>query len=366
MLRWFQNHGWLILFLAALPLISGCGGCGPQQKRLILLTNGDDPFWDAMREGMNKASGELGLEKSGYVAELDKNDNTPKGQVDKLNQYAGQSDIAAVAISVTDAKNVAIANAMRRLQKQGIKVITVDSDVDRESYRDTRFAYLGTDNIIGGQELGKAAKGLRPEGGKYATFVGLKSAANAVERIEGFGQAAGDGFEEVESLGDEMDLSVAQKNVRVALDNHSDINTLVGIWAYNAHAIVEVVGERGVRDNTTIVVFDAAPKALTHMKEGSIDAMVVQNPYQMGYLGTKLMKALVEDDSKTITEMFPSWDSESGEFKEKDGDINTTELRVVVPSENSPLKPENFNSDTQFYTYDQFKKWLDERNLTGS
>ena len=42
------------------------------------------------------------------------------------------------------------------------------------------------------------------------------------------------------------------------LDRHGDIDTLVGIWAYNAHAIVEVVKDRGLRDKTTVVVFDAA------------------------------------------------------------------------------------------------------------
>ena len=320
-----------------------------------------------MREGMNKAAEDLKIGDAGFKAELDKNDNTPKGQVDKLKQYAGQSDIAAVAISVTDAKNTAIASAMKELQEQGIKVITIDSDVDRNDYRDTRFAYLGTDNIIGGNELGKAAKELCPEGGEYATFVGLKSAANAVERIQGFADGAGGNFEQVENFGDDMNLSVAQQNVRVALDNHSNITTLVGIWAYNAHAIVEVaVNERKLRESVTIVVFDAAPKALDHMKDGNIDAMVVQNPYQMGYLGTKLMKALVEDDNKVIKEMFPSWDEGTGEFADDNGDILTTELRVVVPDKKSPLKKEMFNEDTQFFTFEEFKKWMDERNLKSS
>lgn len=358
--RWLAGMA-LIAMLGVLP---GCGGSSG--KRIILLTNGDDPFWDAMREGMKKAAEDLNLAGAGLKAELDKNDNTPKGQVDKLTQYANQSDIAAVAVSVTDAKNVAIANAMRKLQQQGVKVLTVDSDVDRGQFRDARFAYLGTDNIIGGQELGKAAKGLRPTGGKYATFVGLKSAANAVERISGFAEAAGKEFTQAESLGDDMDLSIAQRNARVALDNHPDLDVLVGIWAYNAHAIVEVVKERNRRDRTTVVVFDASPKALVHMEQGFIDAMIVQNPYEMGYLATKLMKAMVEGDNKPIQEMFPSYDAVNGKFKEENGDILTTELRVVVPDEKSPLKPDRFRPQTKFFKFKEFKGWLAERKLTGS
>lgn len=362
--------------LLALLLLGGCnkgtpaGGGGSANaggaKRLILLTNGDDPFWDAMRSGMEDAAKDLKLDEVNLKAELDKNDNTPKGQVDKLKQYASQTDVAGVAVSVTDAKNVAIADAMRNLQKQGVKVITVDSDVDRDAARDARFAYLGTDNVTGGKELGKTAKGLRPDGGKYVCFVGLKSAANAEERVDGFGQGAGDKFTQLEYLGDDMDLNVAQKNVRDALDRHPEADTLVGIWAYNAHAIADTVKDRNVRDKTTVVVFDAAPAALKDMEAGLIDAMVVQNPYDMGYKAMRLMKALIADDQATVKAMYPTWDAEAKKFTDPNGDLIITGLKVVVPSDKSPLKQGMFNEDTEFLTLDNFKAWLTSKKLTGS
>jgi ribose transport system substrate-binding protein len=355
---------WAAGCAALLFSLSGCGGSA--HKRMILLTNGDDPFWDAMRRGMEDAAKDLRLEDAGLRVILDKNDGTPKGQVDKLKQYANQTDIVAVAISVIDANNIAIADAMRTLRKQGIHVITVDSDINRRTGRDARFAYLGTDNVIGGQELGKAAKGLRPEGGEYAAFVGLKSAANAEERTSGFQEAAGPEFVRVEYLGDDYDLSVAAKNVRDALNRHPNLSTLVGIWAYNAHAIAEEVRDRGIRDRVSVVVFDAAPKAIRHMENGLIDAMVVQNPYEMGYSGTRLMKALVDGDTDTLREMFPSWNPETNEFAQQDGDILITGLKVVVPDRSSPLKLEMFAEGTEFLTLGEFQKWLTEKGLEGS
>jgi ribose transport system substrate-binding protein len=350
---------------------TGPGGGGNttntgKTKRVILLTNGDDPFWDAMRSGMEKAAKDFDLAAANLRVEMDKNDGTSKGQIDKLKQYANQTDIAAVAISVTDADNAALSRAMKDLDKAGIKVITIDSDINREKFRDSRFAYLGTDNIVGGQELGKAAKGLKPDGGTFATFYGLSAAANVVERTTGFAEGAGDKFTKADGLSDNMDLTKAQANVRNALQNHPEIDTLVGIWAYNAHAIVEVVKANKIRDKTTIVVFDAAPKAIQHLNDGMIDAMVVQNPYQMGYLGTQLMKAMVTGDEKTITELFPNIDPTTGKPTAENGDIHTTELRVVVPNADSPLKPEMFDSETQFFTAEEFNAWLKERGLTGS
>ncbi len=348
------------------------GGCNSnsrpdaETKRVILLINGADPFWDAMLVGMQDAEREFKLKEAGLQVVREVNDGTPKGQIDRLRQFANQSDIAAIAVSVTDSNNPAIARAMEDCQAAGIKVIAIDSDVDRSTSRQARFAYLGTDNVVGGQELGKAAAGIRPEGGEYATFVGLKGAANAIERIEGFAQGAGDKFTQVENLGDNMDRSTAKKNVKDALDRHADLDVLVGIWAYNAHAIVDVVNERGIRDTSTIVVFDAAPDAIDDMAAGKIDAMVVQNPYSMGYLGTRLMKALIDNDHATIHEMLPAYDPQTHKFSGNEGDVYTTGLRVVHPDSGTPLKKEMFAEGTEFLSLSEFRKWLAEHKLIGS
>ena len=347
------------------------GGARPQnggkQKRIVFLTNGDDPFWDACRTGMDKAAEDLAIEDAGLTHNMDKGSEFKvELQVAKLEQYATQSDIAGVAISPVDASNRATAKALNTLRDKGVKVICVDSDMDHEKFRGSRFAYLGTDNKVGGAELGKAALGSRPEGGTYATFVGVKSVANAMQRIGGFAEGAGEGYTSLDSMADDGDENVAQENVKAVLDRHENVDVLVGIWAYNAHAIVRVVEDRNIRDQTKVVVFDAASLALTDLAAGKIDAMVVQNPYQMGYLTVKLIKAMMEDDHATIQEMYPSYDPETKEFTEEDGDILTTELRVVVPDENSPLKEEMFLPETEFFYYEDFKTWLNERRLVSS
>jgi len=346
-----KRFAWGLVILGLIPLLTGCGGCGTQKKRIVFLTNGDDPFWDACRTGMDAAAKEFEIELAGFTHTMDKGSEFKvEKQVEKLEQYATQDDIVGVAISPIDAKNRAIAKALKTLRDKGVHVICVDSDMDHEKYRDSRFAYLGTNNRVGGEELGKAAKGLRPNGGTYATFVGVKTVANAIERIGGFADGAGERFTELDSMADDGDEEVAQENVKTVLNKHDDVDVLVGIWAYNAHAIVRVVEQREVRDDTTIVVFDAAELALTDMKEGKIDALVVQHPYQMGHLSVKLIKAMAEDDGKAIKDIYPSYDLEKKEFADPNGDIFNTELRVVVPDEDSPLTPEMFRGETKFFS----------------
>lgn len=366
----------LLLVTCLAVLLVGCSGEVPQPldnggsggalgdggglKRVIILTNGNSPFWDACRAGIQDADRELDLEAAGLRAVMEVNDGTPQGQLDKLRQFASQSDVAAVGVSALDASNVAVAEQMRALQQKGVEVITIDSDVDRNTLRDARFAFVGTDNLTGGRELGVCAKYLHPEGGGYVTFVGRTGAQNAIERIGGFSEGAGAAFESLDSMADDIDKTRARDNVRNAIQNHGErLTTLVGIWSYNAPAIVDVVKETGTRNRMTVVVFDAEPAAIAHMSDGMIDAMIVQNPYAMGYEGVRLLKALVEDDQQTIDEMFPR-------YGQPDGDIYDTGLKVVVPDEGSPLKAEYFGENTTFLRLGEFKEWLARYNLEGS
>ena len=160
-------------------------------------------------------------------------------------------------------------------------------------------------------------------------------------------------------MGDDNDRIKARENVRNAIRNHPDLNVVVGIWSYNAPAIVDVVKELDKRQALTVVAFDAEPIAIDQMGEGMIDAMVVQNPYQMGYQGVRLMKALVADDQTTIHEMLPR-------MGQPDGDIYDTGLKVVVPQSSSPLKQELFDKKTKLLTLEEFRQWLEKYKLTGS
>ena len=57
-----------------------------------------------------------------------------------------------------------------------------------------------------------------------------------------------------------------------------------------------------------------------------IDAMVVQNPYEMGYTGCKLLYRMIKDDKAGVKELL------------KGGDTVDTGLKVIVPDDASPLK----------------------------
>ncbi|MEX2174573.1 MAG: substrate-binding domain-containing protein [Pirellulaceae bacterium] len=369
------------IFLALLPLaaiVAGCSGGKPAgngsapggsasssgMKRIIFLTNGDDPFWDACLSGLKVGEKQFELAAAGLSVERDVNNGTADGQIEKLRQYATQDDIAGVAISVIQADNLSIIDEMKKLQAKGVKIITVDGDVNRELYRDARSFYIGTDNVVAGRTLGTAAKALleakKVGSGSYVQFAGFTDNDNARSRMNGVKETIGEQYTEADRMADGMDLAKARDNVRNAMQNHKDVVALIGIWAYNAPAIADVVTEAGNREKFVVATFDAQDLAISAMEQGRIDVMVVQNPFDMGLQTVRAMKAMIADDQATIKEMFPKRD-------QPDGDVYTTGLRVVVPAAESPVKADLFDSQVvEYMLLPEFQAWLKKYNLTSS
>ncbi len=333
-------------------------------RRFVFITNGDDPFWDACLSGLEEGAARFDCAAAGITVSRDVNNATAEGQIERLRQYATQPDVAGIAISVIQADNQAIVDEMKKLRAKGVQVITVDGDVNREFYRDARSFYIGTDNVVGGRTLGAAARALLDAKGLgtggYVQFAGFTDNDNARSRMNGVKEAMGAGYIERDRMADEMDLPRARDNVRNATQNHKDLAALVGIWAYNAPAIADVVTEAGTRDQYVIATFDAAPLAIGQMQKGNIDVMVVQNPFEMGVRTVRLLKAMVDGNDAVITEMFPDAGG-------PDGDVHTTGLRVVVPDRSSPVKEDLFDSRVvEFLPLSDFTAWLAKYNLTGS
>jgi ribose transport system substrate-binding protein len=186
--------------------------------------------------------------------------------------------------------------------------------------------------------------------------VGTSSAANAIERREGFFAGAGELFrvdrnrDALEVFDDQNDSGKAQANIQTAITKYQDIGVFLGIWSYNAHLIAQEVAKfPALRKKVTIVTFDLDELAVDDVASGAIDATVCQNPYEMGYRAVRLLKAYVEKDQKTIDEMLPN-----------NTDIIDTGVRVVVPRKDSPVKGDNV------IDINEMKQWLASKGLKST
>lgn len=269
------------------PTGSGSGG---KQLKLAFVTNNASDFWTIARKGVEKADAELDNVTVEFRIPSDGTAAEQRRLVDDLLTKG----VDGIAISPVDPANQT--DMINAAAKQAL-VVTQDSDAPDSD----RAAYVGTDNRAAGRQAGEQLKKSLPNGGKIMVFVGMKDAQNARERFEGIQEAIkGSNIEIVDVRTDNTDRVAAKSNVSATLVKYPDIAGLVGLWSYNGPAILNAVREANKVGKVKIVCFDEEDETLAGVKEGAIDATIVQQPFEFGYQSVKLMAAVKGGDQKAI------------------------------------------------------------------
>ena len=262
------------------------------KKQLAFVVNGASDFWKLAEAGVKKAQEEL----PNYDLQFKYPEQAAAAVQQRLMDDLVAAGVSAIMVSAVDPKSST--EALNRVGGQ-VPLFTTDSDAPDTN----RIAYIGSSNTDAGKQAGEIALKALPDGGKCIGFVGLPGADNARERIEGMKSViAGSKVELIDVRGDDIDMTRAKRNVEDALAANPDITCMVGFYSYNPPRIYEVLKESGKLGQITVVAFDEDPITLGGVREGTIAATVVQQPYEWGYQGMKLMAKYLEGDKSVVPE----------------------------------------------------------------
>ena len=276
---------------AAVAVALGLGPANAADKKVLaFVVNGASDFWKIAEAGVKKAQGELPK----YDLQFKYPEQASAAVQQRVMDDLVAAGAAGIMVSAVDPKNQT--QLLDKVAAQTV-LFTTDSDAPQSK----RVAYIGSSNTDLGKEAGKMMLKALPSGGKCVGFVGLPGADNARERIEGVKETIkGSKVELVDVRGDEIDQTRAKRNVEDILAAMPDVSCLVGFYSYNTPRIYEVLKEANKLDKIKIIGFDEDPITLGGVKEGSIVGTVVQQPFEWGYQGMKLMAKYIEGDKSGI------------------------------------------------------------------
>jgi ribose transport system substrate-binding protein len=270
----------------------GCskGRSAPGKFKVAFVTNNAADFWTIARRGCEQAGREIPDVEVEFRIPSDGTAAEQRRIVDDLTA----NGVSGIAISPVDPTNQT--QMINTLAKQ-VLVITQDSDAPLSD----RACYLGTDNKAAGRQAGQLIKEALPQGGKIMVFVGKADAQNAQDRFKGIKEALeGSNVEIIDVRTDDTDTVRAKANAADTLVKYPDVAALVGLWSYNGPAILNAVKDAGKAGQVKIVCFDEDSATLAGIKEGSIYATVVQQPYEFGYQSVQLMAKVLAGDRSVI------------------------------------------------------------------
>jgi len=304
-----RNSVWVAASLVLLALL-GCnkaskegagtaasGAVGSEGKvvKIAFVTNNASQFWKIAEAGLRKYEKEAKVQVDMKMPP----NGTPEDQNQILQNLASQG-YDAIAVSV-----IAPKDQLRILNEVAEKtnLITFDSDAEKSK----RLLYIGTNNFAAGQALGERIVKLLPDGGRIAVFVGMLSTDNAAQRLGGIEAALkGHKIEIVDKREDNTDRAKARSNVEDIINSHKDLSLVVGLWNYNGPAIAAAIEGLGKQGKIKAAVFDEDDATLDAIKAGTIDATVVQKPFQFGYLSAKWMHDLATKKEEAKKALPPS------------------------------------------------------------
>lgn len=272
------------LVAAACVAVALAGGAPASAQTIpVIVKDTTSQYWQIVLAGARKAGQELKIKvpELGAQAESD-----VSGQITALENATSLSP-AAIVIAPTQFKAL---GAPITAAAADTKVIGIDSGADTQSFT----AFLSTDNTAGGGVAGDAlADAVKVRTGKDEGDVALITALPGVgsldQRAAGFRQALArhPGLKLVASR-------VADGQPTSGLNIMTDLLTanpkLVGVFASNLPMIQgasQALAESGKAKTVALVGFDSDPTLVDFLRSGVIAALIVQDPFRMGYDGVK-------------------------------------------------------------------------------
>ena len=246
-------------------------------------------YWQIVLAGARKAGKDLGVNVPELGAQSESDIN---GQISILeNAVAGKP--AAIVISPT--QFAALGKPIDEAAKK-VKIIGIDSAADSKAFT----SFLTTDNVQGGRIAADGlAEGITAKYGKaegdVALITSLPGVGSLDQRAKGFKEELAAKYPGLKLVADK----VADGQATTALNIMTDLITanpdLRGVFASNlivAQGAGQAIAENKKADTIKLIGFDSDDKLVGFLKDGTIYALVVQDPYRMGYDGIKTALAV--------------------------------------------------------------------------
>jgi ribose transport system substrate-binding protein len=250
-----------------------------------------DQFYITMQCGAQQEAAKLGVSvKTQGPQKFD-----PTLQKPVLDSVvAGQPD--AILIAPTDV--TAMQTPLQVAAQKGIKVVLVDTTVNDPSFATSAIA---SDNLGGGKAAFDAIKKLNPNGGKVMVMSVDPGISTTDARTKGFEDAvkADPKFTYVGVQYSHDDPATAANLIGAELQKDPD---LVGVFAgnlFSAEGTATGVRQAGKASQVKIVGFDAGPAQIKALKDGTIQALVAQQPGLIGQYGVDAAVTALEGGKAT-------------------------------------------------------------------
>ena len=288
----------LVLAFSMTVCLCACSKTDSKEYIAVIAKAVNSDFWHNVNNGVLSAATEYNVT---VTFEGPENEENYYAQ-NSLIENAVKNGADAIVLSAIDYNNsVDTVNAAVR---EGVKVIAIDSDVNSDAVS----LFIGTDNIAAGKEAGKAAvDGFSADSEIIIGLVNYNANTdNGNQREKGFREYIGtvSNARIAASVTAESNEKSATAAAEKLLKQNPRINVIVGFNEWMTLGVGNAVKNLGLSKKVRSVGFDSNLISVGMLETGEMDALIVQNPFAIGYLGVEKAAALISGESLPSREIY--------------------------------------------------------------
>lgn len=277
-----------VLWLTASCKKSDAGATSQGNRlRIAVIPKGTThEFWKSVHAGAVKAARELDVD---IVWKGPLKEDDLKGQVDVVQSFTAQRVAGIVLAPLNDKALVGSVNAAISAK---IPVVIFDSALAGGSIT----SFVATDNRAAGRLAGERMAELLGGKGKLILLRYQEGSASTHEREEGFLDAVRKhpGLELISEnqYGGATTESAFAASENLLLSKDAAKESALGVFTPNestTFGMLLALQKAKLAGKLKFIGFDASDKLVQAVRNGEIDALVMQNPFNMGYLSVKAL-----------------------------------------------------------------------------
>ncbi|MCA9597222.1 MAG: substrate-binding domain-containing protein [Myxococcales bacterium] len=284
-----RGKKWLGIWLITLLLVVACKkeSHDTGKLRIAVIPKGTThEYWKAVHAGAEKAAKELDVEVI-WKGPLKEDDL--KSQIDLVQTFTAQGVGGIVLAPLNDKALVA---SVKGAQNAKIPVVIFDSALSGGS----PVSFVATDNRAAGGLAGERMAKLLGDKGKVVVLRYQEGSASTHEREEGFLEAVKKhpGLEVVSDnqYGGATTETAFSASESLLLARNAESGGVDGVFCPNestTFGMLLALQKAKLTGKIHFIGFDASDKLVAGVKSGSIDGLVLQDPFKMGYTAVKTL-----------------------------------------------------------------------------
>ncbi len=279
------------LSLSTLPLLTAPLGCErSSQKRIGVVPKAvAHLFWLTVQAGAVAAGREanVAIDWKGPAQETDFS-----RQIEIVDSMIN-ARFDGIVLAPTEATS--LVNVVERAAREGIPVTIFDSGINTDQY----VSYVSTNNYAAGQLAAHKLAEICGGAGKVAVVKNVPGSTSTVEREKGFEDTLNE-FADLEIVAEQFCMSDRAKALAVAENMLTANPGLSAMFASNEPATIgaaTALRSRGLGGKVKMVGFDFSDSLEQDLKAGVIEALVVQDPFQIGYQAVNTIVATFQGET---------------------------------------------------------------------